>query len=194
MAPRVVAIDWSSRERQEHAGTAHAGRARAPVRQHGVDARALTFEARRAGVDVEDESALTVLIETLHFTLSGCAGGAVDRGRRRRPSSSRPTSRRTSAPSRRHPLVRAAMRAAQRANSVRAAPVMEGRDIGSAVFPDAPVKLYLVATPEERAGRRVDERGVEGAAGALHARQEGRRRQPVRASVRRSCSTLATST
>ncbi len=36
--------------------------------------------------------------------------------------------------------------------------VLEGRDIGSVVFPDAPVKIFLTASPEERARRRVEER------------------------------------
>ena len=35
--------------------------------------------------------------------------------------------------------------------------VVEGRDIGSVVFPDAAVKVYLTASPEERARRRHDE-------------------------------------
>ena len=35
---------------------------------------------------------------------------------------------------------------------------MEGRDIGSVVFPDAAVKIFLVAAPDERAARRVRER------------------------------------
>jgi cytidylate kinase len=37
--------------------------------------------------------------------------------------------------------------------------VMDGRDIGSAVFPDAPVKVFLTATPEARARRRLLQRG-----------------------------------
>ncbi len=42
--------------------------------------------------------------------------------------------------------------------------IMEGRDIGTVVFPDADVKIYLDATPEERARRRVlqnQEKGIE---------------------------------
>ena len=35
--------------------------------------------------------------------------------------------------------------------------VVEGRDIGSVVFPDAALKVYLTASPEERARRRHDE-------------------------------------
>jgi cytidylate kinase len=37
--------------------------------------------------------------------------------------------------------------------------VVEGRDIGSVVFPDATVKVYLDARPEVRAGRRADQTG-----------------------------------
>jgi cytidylate kinase len=37
--------------------------------------------------------------------------------------------------------------------------VLDGRDIGTAVFPDAAVKLYLIATPEARARRRLVQRG-----------------------------------
>ena len=37
--------------------------------------------------------------------------------------------------------------------------VMEGRDIGTVVFPDAEVKIYLDASPEERASRRVKQHG-----------------------------------
>ncbi|HKY15321.1 MAG TPA: (d)CMP kinase, partial [Microthrixaceae bacterium] len=38
--------------------------------------------------------------------------------------------------------------------------VIEGRDIGTVVFPDARLKVYLTATPEVRARRRADEQGV----------------------------------
>jgi cytidylate kinase len=41
--------------------------------------------------------------------------------------------------------------------------VVEGRDIGSVVFPDAAVKIYLTASPEER-GRRRSEEGADGVA------------------------------
>lgn len=37
--------------------------------------------------------------------------------------------------------------------------VVDGRDIGTVVFPDAPLKVFLVATPEERARRRITQRG-----------------------------------
>ncbi|NOT08242.1 MAG: cytidylate kinase, partial [Gemmatimonadales bacterium] len=37
--------------------------------------------------------------------------------------------------------------------------VLDGRDIGTAVFPNAPVKIFLTATPEARARRRLIQRG-----------------------------------
>ena len=37
--------------------------------------------------------------------------------------------------------------------------VVDGRDIGTVVFPDAPVKVFLTATPEERVRRRITQRG-----------------------------------
>ncbi len=39
--------------------------------------------------------------------------------------------------------------------------VVDGRDIGTVVFPDADLKIFLTATPEARAGRRISQRGAE---------------------------------
>jgi cytidylate kinase len=47
---------------------------------------------------------------------------------------------------------------------------MEGRDIGTVVFPDAPAKIFLAADPDRRADRRVLEREGDQAARALHER------------------------
>ncbi len=54
-------------------------------------------------------------------------------------------------------VVRAAMVAKQRQLAERGSVVMEGRDIGSVVFPDARVKIFLDADPTERARRRAGE-------------------------------------
>jgi cytidylate kinase len=58
----------------------------------------------------------------------------------------------------RHPEVREVMRLRQRALGAAGDTVIEGRDIGAVVAPDAEVKVYLLADPEERARRRVAER------------------------------------
>jgi cytidylate kinase len=47
--------------------------------------------------------------------------------------------------------------------------VVDGRDIGTVVFPDADLKVFLTATPEARAGRRITQRGAELDAGRLEA-------------------------
>ena len=55
----------------------------------------------------------------------------------------------------RMPGVREALVARQREYAARGPVVMEGRDIGTVVFPEARVKIYLDASPEERARRRA---------------------------------------
>jgi cytidylate kinase len=57
-----------------------------------------------------------------------------------------------------HPEVRAVMRARQRELTLTGDAVVEGRDIGTVVAPDAEVKVYLVADVEVRAARRQSER------------------------------------
>jgi cytidylate kinase len=58
----------------------------------------------------------------------------------------------------RHPAVRAVMRVRQQELADDGNVVIEGRDIGTVVAPDAVVKVYLVADREERARRRMSER------------------------------------
>ena len=55
------------------------------------------------------------------------------------------------------PAVRRALVEKQRAIGEKASIVMEGRDIGTVVFPDATVKIFLDAVPQERATRRASE-------------------------------------
>ena len=60
------------------------------------------------------------------------------------------------------PFVREAMTAAQQAMGEEKGIVMDGRDIGTVVFPDAELKLFVTASPEVRAKRRVDELEAKG--------------------------------
>jgi cytidylate kinase len=60
------------------------------------------------------------------------------------------------------PIVRTRLVALQRSLARPPGIVMEGRDIGTVVFPDAPVKFYLTATPAERAHRRMLELAAKG--------------------------------
>lgn len=67
------------------------------------------------------------------------------------------------------PEVRSALVERQRSLGRAGGVVMEGRDIGTVVFPDADVKIYLDASPEERARRRAaDPAHTGGGAGVAH--------------------------
>ena len=86
------------------------------------------------------------------------------------------------------PEVRAWVNAEQRRAVARhpAGVVVDGRDIGTVVFPDAPLKIFLTATPEERARRRLTQRGqapdaerLRRESQALAARDDADRGRPV---------------
>jgi cytidylate kinase len=64
-------------------------------------------------------------------------------------------------------LVREKLLEVQRAAGVAGGVVMEGRDIGTAIFPDAEVKFFLVADPAVRAQRRYAELAAKGVATTL---------------------------
>jgi cytidylate kinase len=171
---RVVAIDGAAGSGKSTLAQLLAGELRLPYVNTGTMYRALTLAARRREVEVEDVDALIRLFETLDFALSPLR--SPDEPRELWIDGAPPTEELESADVETHvsavathPRVRAVMRAAQRALGEGGA-VMEGRDIGSAVFPDARVKMFLVAELQERAGRRVEERGFEDVAGALHER------------------------
>ena len=61
------------------------------------------------------------------------------------------------------PFVREAMVAIQRGMGLAKGVVMDGRDIGTTVFPDAELKIFVTASPEVRAQRRYDELKAKGA-------------------------------
>jgi cytidylate kinase len=105
--------------------------------------RALAAASIRAGVDADDAEALVDLARGLRFMVAGEEPPEVES--------------RVSVVSR-HPAVRALMRDVQRTLGARGA-VMEGRDIATVVFPDAPLKVFLRASERERSDRRARERG-----------------------------------
>ena len=124
----------------------------------GMMYRAVTYLALRAGVDVNDEVALTRLAESADFELgqptdediATISAGGEDITRQLRT----PEVDRTVSTVSRVPGVRKAMVERQRALAREGGIIMLGRDIGSVVLPDAPVKVYLNASAEERARRR----------------------------------------
>ena len=85
-----------------------------------------------------------------------------------------------------HPPVREAMVERQRDAIARGRYVAEGRDIGTVVSPDAPLKVFLTASPEERAQRRARQSGgssaeILAAQSERDARDEGREHGALRA-------------
>jgi cytidylate kinase len=118
--------------------------------------RALTWLALERGLDLGDEGPLAALAEENPVTFDGervLAGGKDVTSSIRTPQVDRVVS--TVA---RHPEVRRIMRARQRELAEAGAAVIEGRDIGTVVCPNADVKVYLVADAAERARRRTADR------------------------------------
>ena len=122
----------------------------------GAMYRVVGCTALRRGVDIDDEEAVTGLCRSLKMTVS-CEGGrqhtCVDgedvTGLIRTPEVSMAAS--TVA---RYAGVRQAMVALQQQLAATTAMLVDGRDIGTNVLPDATVKIYLTASAEERARRR----------------------------------------
>ena len=88
----------------------------------------------------------------------------------------------------RHPRVRASLVRRQRDYAARGGLVMEGRDIGTVIWPQADVKLYVTASPEVRAHRRWLELGGDKARVLAEvierdARDMGRADAPLRAAA-----------
>lgn len=131
-----------------------------PYVNTGLMYRALTRRALDEGVDLEDAEALTELARTLKvdLDLTPDPPEVVIDGRTPGPELTAPEVEAAVSLVSSHPAVRAVLVEEQRRLGASGA-VMEGRDIGRVVLPDAPVKIYLDAVPLERAGRRTEERG-----------------------------------
>ena len=121
--------------------------------------RAVGLLAWEQGVGPEDADGLAALCDGLRLRLvTGAEGTRLLSGERdvtldiRKPEVSQMASKVSA-----HPLVRQRLLALQRDLGKAGGVVMEGRDIGTVVFPDADVKFYLDASPEERGRRRYAE-------------------------------------
>jgi len=158
--PLIVAID----------GPAGAGKstiARALARKLGftyIDTgamyRAVALWALRTNIDLDDALKLETLAREARIEFEGDSrvllNGEDVTAAIREPDVSKAASKVSTAPG-----VRRALRDEQRRIGTLHPVVMEGRDIGTVVFPDADVKIYLDAHPETRAGRRAREIGAE---------------------------------
>jgi len=119
----------------------------------GAMYRAVAWRAQQLGVDLDDEDAVAAVANMAVVEVDGSRvviDGTDVSSAIRTPDIDRATTRVA-----RLPRVRAELVARQRALADQGPLVMEGRDIGTVVFPAAAVKIYLDASAEERARRRA---------------------------------------
>jgi cytidylate kinase len=133
--------------------------------ESGAMYRALALSAIEWDASFDDEDALLKLAQDSNITLDRSIGGnrvllnGKDVSARIRERDVSEGASRASV----HPKVREWMVARQREMGIGGGVVMEGRDIGTKVFPDADLKIFLDADPLVREQRRLDQQRVQGA-------------------------------
>ena len=154
----IVAIDGPAGAGKSTIGRAVAVRLGLDYLDTGAMYRAITFAALRRGIDPADQDDVAVLASEVEMTLDGLSVtvDGVDatveiRGREVTAAVSAVAA---------NPRVRSELVRRQRSwVSAHGGGVVEGRDIGSVVFPDATLKLFVTASTRVRAERRVAEIG-----------------------------------
>jgi len=154
----LIAIDGPAGAGKSTVGRALAARLGLHYLDTGAMYRAVGCAALRRGISVADESAVAQLARTIDLDVSD-DGVYVDGEDVTTEIRGREVTAVVSAVAA-NPGVRAELRARQRdwAHD-HGGGVIEGRDIGTVVFPDAALKLFITASPQERAARRVREIG-----------------------------------
>jgi CMP/dCMP kinase len=149
----IIAIDGPSGAGKGTVARAVAARLGYRHVDTGAMYRAVAWKALRDGVAVGDESAVAALAGRAVFDLE--QGRVAIDGHDVAAAIRTAEIDKAATTVARHPAVRSVLVARQRAYGDAGAVVMEGRDIGTVVFPKADVKIYLDASPEERARRRA---------------------------------------
>jgi cytidylate kinase len=158
----VIAIDGPAGAGKSSVARAVAAALGFTYLDSGAMYRCVALAALERGVDLDDPEALGQLADGLRI---GFGGEQVELDGREVSAAIR-APRVTEAASRvsLHPEVREAMVARQRQLIAAGRYVAEGRDIGTVVSPDSPLKVFLTASAEERARRRAAQTGEEEAA------------------------------
>jgi cytidylate kinase len=156
MTDQIIGIDGPAGSGKSTVARAVAERLGWTYLDTGAMYRAVTVLAMRVGVDLADEAAVLALAATADIALRPVVvlNGEDVSVALRTPETNEGVSIVASLP-----LVRAAMVERQRAMAAAESHgvVVEGRDITTVVFPEAPTKIFLTASLEERAKRRGDE-------------------------------------
>ncbi len=154
----IVAIDGPAGAGKSTVTRAFARRMGLLYLDTGAMYRALTWWVRHRGVDPADPDAVAPLLEGLDLQLVGEAGGeqrVLVNGHEVSEAIRSPEVTALVSTVAAHACVREALTRQQQAMGQRGGLVAEGRDIGTAVFPDAECKVFLTATVAERARRRA---------------------------------------
>ncbi len=168
MKPTIIAIDGPAASGKSTIAAELARKLDYLYFDTGVMYRAATWAALDRGVAIADETAVTKLTESLQIDVEP---PSVNDGRQYDVSCDgvdvtwairSPEVDANVSPVSVYPGVRSALTAQQRRIGLRGHVVMVGRDIGTVVLPEAPLKIYLDASPEERARRRYREVQVRG--------------------------------
>jgi CMP/dCMP kinase len=155
---RVIAIDGPAGAGKSTAAKALARRLHLPYLDTGAQFRAVGIAALGRGIDLEDTDAVSAIVPSLALEVDD-RGVRVD-GRDVTQEIRTAVGSHAASKVAIIPTVRAELARRQREwAALNGGGVVEGRDIGSVVFPDATLKLYITASPETRAARRSAETG-----------------------------------
>ena len=159
----LVTIDGPAGSGKSSVARAVAGRLGAVNLNTGAAYRAAALLAIREGANLDDELRLAELASRVGLDPDGARvdGVRVPEPDLRAPEVSAAASKVSAHPELREVLLPVQRAAAEQARR-RGGAVVEGRDIGTVVLPDAELKVYLSAAPEERARRRASQTGKEG--------------------------------
>jgi cytidylate kinase len=161
--PAIITIDGPAGAGKSTLGELLARRLNYLYFDTGIMYRALTLAALEAGIDPRDGRALAALARHLRIDVhppgmnDGRQYTVLLDGRDVTWDLRRSDVEQAVSIASAHPDVRAIMRARQREIGMRGSVVMVGRDIGTVVMPDAPLKIYLAASLDERARRRASQ-------------------------------------
>lgn len=130
----------------------------------GAMYRALTLKAIEENIQLDDENPLISLLERTDIKLKQSETGQIiimDEMNVTAEIRSQKVTNHVSYVAK-HPIIREEMVKRQQAFATNLGVVMDGRDIGTHVLPNAEVKIFLIATVEERAKRRYEENSKKG--------------------------------
>jgi cytidylate kinase len=179
--PLVIAIDGPAGAGKSTVARKVAARLGLTYVDSGATYRAAALKVLQSAISPDDEQGVTKLMAQtdIRITTDGLQSHVLMDGQD--VTEKIRTSEVTLAAAKvsRLPEVRAKLIAVQRGFATGRGVVMEGRDIGTVVFPDAAVKVFLRADPEERARRRLRQDSKEGRSATLEqtAYEIGRRDQ-----------------